>query len=226
MGSELKSTTNLRYLALGDSYTIGEAVTKDERWPYQLLARIHATNDKVTISEPITVATTGWTTGELNAGIDARIEELPEKHFHVVSLLIGVNNQYRGVGRGYTLEKYAQEFEALLDRAIQFSVASSEADAGKHVFVVSVPDYGVTPFAARADGEKIYKGILEYNAIAQEICQKKGVSYINITEISRRAKDDKTLNASDGLHPSGEMYRLWVDEAIFPIVSELISKLQ
>jgi len=189
--------SSLTYLALGDSYTIGESVNQSERWPVQLVTRLQA--DSVDIQSPKIIARTGWTTDELQNGIDAaKIDQT----YDFVSLLIGVNNQYRN----YDIKQYIKEFEELLKQSIAF------ADNDKtRVFVVSIPDYGVTPFGMNRDPEQIGKEIDEYNAIAKDFADQYGVQYFNITEISRKAKEDPELVAGDGLHPSGKMYSEWVD---------------
>lgn len=190
----------LTYLALGDSYTIGESVDEDERWPVQLVATLTA-DSTLRIEEPKIIARTGWTTNELAAAIQ---QENPTKDYDMVSLLIGVNNQYRG----YPFGQYETEFVDLLDTAIAF--AQGRLDK---VFVVSIPDYGVTPFtkAANLDPAKIAKELDMYNNFAKQVCDQKGIAFFNITPISRRARTDASLIARDGLHPSGRMYTQWVD---------------
>ncbi len=188
-----------KYLALGDSYTIGEAVPEADRWPVQLVERLR--KDDITIKDPSIVATTGWTTDELqNALQRVRLDG----SFDLVSLLIGVNNQYRA----YPIETYRKEFEELLDQAI--ALADGDPD---RVFVVSIPDYGVTAFAKNKnlDAAKIGKELDAYNAIAQEICASQEVTFFDITKWSRKAAKKPELIAEDGLHPSGIMYKNWVD---------------
>lgn len=199
----------MKYLALGDSYTIGEAVAESERWPHQLVDRLNS--DGYEIGIPKIIATTGWTTDELQKAI---AEENPSKDYDLVSLLIGVNNQYRG----YPIEQYKNEFEALLNQAIEFANGNA-----KRVFVVSIPDYGVTPFAAEKDPPKIARELDEYNAIAQSFCKDLGVVFVNITDVSKQAADDAALNAEDNLHPSGKMYGLWTD-LVYPEVKKLLEK--
>jgi lysophospholipase L1-like esterase len=178
-----------RYLALGDSYTIGESVPESERFPNQLARELG-------IPTPQIIAKTGWTTDELNAAIDAAN---PQGPFDLVTLLIGVNNQYRG----RDAEEYRREFAALLQRAIGFA----GGDPSK-VIVVSIPDWGVTPFAEGRDRAKIASEIDRYNYINQEEAMKARASYVSITGISRR--DDPALVAEDKLHPSGKQYTEWV----------------
>lgn len=192
----------LTYLALGDSYTIGESVAESERWPVQLAKELSENSVKVTT--PKIIARTGWTTDELKAGIvAANINQT----YDMVSLLIGVNNQYRG----RDVEQFRGEFIGLLNQAVGF------ADGDKsNVFVVSIPDWGVTPFAKSRDQQKIAQEIDAYNAVCKEEAEKMGLKYFDITPISREAVSNSALVASDGLHPSGEMYRRWVKEVIVP----------
>ena len=178
-----------RYLALGDSYTIGESVAEEERFPNQLARALG-------FPPPQIVAKTGWTTDELNAAIDAAN---PQGPFDLVTLLIGVNNQYRG----RDAEQYRGEFAALLQRAIGFA----GGDPGK-VIVVSIPDWGVTPFAEGRDRAKIAREIDEYNRVNSEEAAKARATYVHITTISRGG--DPALVAADGLHPSGRQYAAWV----------------
>src|SRR5687768_3440100 len=156
-------TKPLRYLALGDSYTIGESVPLEGRWPVQLAASLR--QDGIAIEEPTIIAKTGWTTDELSAAIDDAKLEPP---YDLVSLLIGVNNQYRG----RAAKEYRGEFDALLTRAIGFA----GGDARK-VFVLSIPDWGTTPFAISSgrDREQIARELDEYNAVAKAVCEKRGV---------------------------------------------------
>ncbi|HYH05818.1 MAG TPA: SGNH/GDSL hydrolase family protein [Thermoanaerobaculia bacterium] len=178
-----------RYLALGDSYTIGERVPASERFPVQLARELG-------IGEPQIIATTGWTTDELNAAID---EANPQGPFELVTLLIGVNNQYRG----RDAEQYRGEFAALLQRAIGFAGGNAQ-----NVIVVSIPDWGVTPFAEGRDRAKIAAEIDRYNAVNREEAARAGARYVDITPTSRGT--DPALVAGDGLHPSGRQYTEWV----------------
>ncbi|WP_425391363.1 SGNH/GDSL hydrolase family protein [Ekhidna sp.] len=199
------------HLALGDSYTIGEAVNVDERWPVQLAHRLRQDSIKI---DPVIVATTGWTTDELMSGI---VKADVEGTYDFVSLLIGVNNQYRG----YPIDQYEREFKELLDQAIKFAGGNPY-----HVMVVSIPDYGVTTFAQKKmlDPDKIASELDNYNAIAEKISKLRDVKFIDITPISRKAKDDTSLIASDGLHPSGEMYKMWVDHMYDHVFNNLSSR--
>ncbi len=201
--SAAQHAEKLTFLALGDSYTIGEAVSENERWPHLLQA--HLNNEGFDIQVPEIIATTGWTTDELKAAIQ---EKFLEGNRDLVSLLIGVNNQYRG----FPMKQYRREFRQLLETAIQLARDNDPL----RVFVVSIPDYGITPFAAEKgkDAEKIVKELDEYNAWAAKIASKLGVRFYDITAISRKAAYDSTLLAEDGLHPSGKMYTQWVSEKI------------
>jgi lysophospholipase L1-like esterase len=183
-----------RYLALGDSYTIGESVSADERFPVQLAKALN-------LGEPQIIAKTGWTTDELNAAIDAAD---PKGPYDLVTLLIGVNNQYRG----RSAEEYRTQFVGLLQRAIGFAGGNA-----KHVIVVSIPDWGLTPFAEGRDRTKISREIDHFNAINREEAKRAGAKWVDITIISRRS--DPALVAGDGLHPSGQQYAEWV-RAIVP----------
>ncbi len=187
-----------RYLALGDSYTIGERVPEAERWPVQLAARLRAAG--VPVAPPQIVAKTGWTTDELSAALDAAE---PTGPFDLVTLLIGVNNQYRG----RSADEYRVQFRALLERSIGYA----GGEAGR-VVIVSIPDWGVTPFGQSRDPAQIAREIDTFNAIAREEAQARGAAYVNITGLSRAMPD---AVAPDGLHPSGAQYAAWA-EAILP----------
>lgn len=197
------------FLALGDSYTIGEAVQQSERWPVQLVQQLRKAGIK--IADPYIIATTGWTTDELLTAIEQQRQQL-FKSYDLVSLLIGVNNQYRS----YPLETYREEFTELLDQAIAFAAAE-----GAKVIVLSIPDYGVTPFAVDKNPEKIARELIEYNQIAKEVAEKKGARWFDITSGSRYARYDQELLAHDSLHPSAKMYQEWVGQ-IFPYVVNLL----
>lgn len=191
----------LQLLALGDSYTIGEAVPEAERWPVQLVAMLEERG--IRLGSPHIIARTGWTTDELAAAIADR---KPAGRFQLVTLLIGVNNQYRGRDE----ENYREEFRSLLQQAIAF--AGRRAD---RVIVLSIPDWGVTPFADGRDRAKVGGEIDRFNRINREETERAGARYVDVTAISRRAANDPALTAEDGLHPSGTMYRLWA-AAVLP----------
>jgi len=200
----------VRFLALGDSYTIGESVAPAERWPMQLAALLRAEGFKV--GEPIIVATTGWTTDELSAGID-RAD--PQGAYELVSLLIGVNNQYRGRG----LDEYRQQFETLLQRAFAFAGGQPT-----RVLVLSIPAWSVTPFAADRDRAAIAAAIDAFNAVNREEAERLGAHYVDVTAFSRTAAADPTLIAADGLHPSGKMYAEWAKLAFSAACQALSSR--
>lgn len=192
------------YLALGDSYTIGESVLESERWPNQLAQVLEGTSlgvDAVTI-----IAKTGWTTAELIEGI--RISKNTNQ-YDLVSLLIGVNNQYRG----QSIERFEKELVALIQTAIEYSKTGSKA-----VFLVSIPDWGVTPFAKDRNRTQIAKEIDAFNAVISKQAKNFKLPFIDITPISKGASSDLSLLAEDQLHPSGKMYNLWVQK----IKSELL----
>lgn len=192
------------YLALGDSYTIGESVAENERWPVQLATQLTARG--IEFSSPKIIAKTGWRTDELKNAI---IEDFSlADSYDMVSLLIGVNNQYQDK----PIERYEDEFEKLLIKAIELA-----GDNAGHVFVVSIPDYGKTPFGL-AKEEQIEKEINLYNKINKRISKKYNVKYFNITPISRKAKKDPALVADDRLHPSGKMYTAWVGKMIDDVI--------
>lgn len=192
----LVMTPSPRFLALGDSYTIGESVAVADRWPNQLALRLRKSG--IDIADPEIIAKTGWTTDELSLAIDAA---KPHGPYALVTLLIGVNNQYRG----RDAEQYRKEFAALLERAIAFAGGDP-----KRVVVVSIPDWGVTPFAAGRDRTKIGREIDLFNAINREETKRAGARYADVTPGSRLAATDPTLVAPDGLHPSAKMYTSWV----------------
>ncbi len=188
-------TKPLTYLALGDSYTIGESVALEKNFPHQVVELLR--KEKININDPAIVAKTGWTTDELQEQLTRVRLAVP---FDFVTLLIGVNNQYRGRSE----KEYAQQFEKLLQQAIGYA-----GDKTDRVIVLSIPDWGVTPFAKDRDKKKIAKEIDAFNAINEKIAKKYKVHYINITAFTREAATDKTLVAEDGLHPSAKDYARW-----------------
>lgn len=197
----------LRYLALGDSYTIGERVSAKYRWPNQLAKLLEAEDlpTEVTI-----IARTGWTVDELWEGIQANP---PEGTYDLVTLLIGVNDQYRG----YSAEWYREKFRFMLTQAISYTGGHPD-----EVIVLSIPDWGFTPFAAqRGDTEPISQMIDEFNAVNLEETKALGAHYVDVTLISRMALDDFDLITGDRLHPSGKMYALWAQK-VLPIALEIL----
>ena len=202
-------TGKITYLALGDSYTIGESVSVQGRFPVQLVTLLQ--KDSVKIDEPDIVAVTGWKTGNL---LNALNSNPPKANYSFVTLLIGVNNQYQR----RSLEEYKTEFSQLLSLAISYAGNNKE-----HVFVLSIPDYSVTPFARNHDTAKIAKEIDEFNEANYLISQNAGVHYLDITPISREAKNEASLVARDGLHPSSEQYLKW-SQLLVPLVLKTFKK--
>jgi lysophospholipase L1-like esterase len=185
----------IKYLALGDSYTIGQSVAVEDRYPIQLEAQLE--NDSINIDTTIIIATTGWTTTNLK---DAIIAADLTDTFDLVSLLIGVNNQYQGK----PIEQYEIEFAELLQTAINFAGGEKE-----NVFVVSIPDYAYTPFGN--GNAAISQEIDDFNLVNKTITDSVEISYFDITPISREGLNKPELVASDNLHPSGEQYSRWVE---------------
>ena len=194
-----------RFLALGDSYTIGEGVDAAQAWPAQLARAMRAA--KINLGDPLIVARTGWTTDELASGISIAPIDPP---YELVTLLIGVNNQYRGRSG----EQYRAELVSLLAQAIEFA-----GGIATRVVVVSIPDWGKTPFAEGKDRAKIGAEIDAFNAINREEAKRAGVRYADITPISRETHDGWTV--ADGLHPSAEQYARWVPVIRDPATSAL-----
>ena len=207
---ELKiEKTKIQYLALGDSYTIGESVDEKYSWPIQLKFNLFNSDSNTSLDSVRIIAKTGWTTSDLlNYISNIKINN----NYDLVSLLIGVNNQFRG----YDKNIYEKEFEKLLIKSIGFANSNFS-----NVFVLSIPDYGVTPFGKLRDSEKIKSEINLYNEINYKISKKYGVLYFDITDISRLAEFDATLLADDMLHPSKKMYNLWVEKIVDQVINQL-----
>jgi len=204
-----KIVGSLNYLALGDSYTIGESVPADESYPYLLASALTA--QKHPASSPTIIAVTGWTTDNLiNAVSQAG---LTGKKYDLVTLLIGVNDQYQHLSQ----DNYKVKFQQVLNTAINFAGGNKD-----HVFVLSIPDWGVTPFAA-GKGSVISPQIDQFNAINKQISTATGVNYLDITGVSRQAAHDRDLIAGDGLHPSAKMYLEWV-KLLEPIVEAKLNQ--
>ena len=194
------------YLALGDSYTIGESLPLEDNFPHQTVALLRKKG--ISITDPEIVAKTGWTTDEL---MDAISKRSLKSSYDYVSLLIGVNNQYRG----RDIASYQKEFEQLLLQAIQFA-----GDKPQHVFVLSIPDWGATPFAEGRDRKKIEREIDQFNAANLKIAQQYKVHYLEITAGTREAKQDLSLLADDKLHPSKKEYARWAEKLSRTIIME------
>ena len=198
----------LRYLALGDSYTIGESVPENDRWPNQLARQLETSEIHTDVT---TIARTGWTVNELWQAIQV---DPPEGIYDLVTLLIGVNDQYRG----YPAVGYRDDFRFILTIAVEYAGGNPE-----QVIVLSIPDWGMTPFAAGQDVQKIAMEIDEFNSINRDEAEKAGAHYVDITPISRMVTTDSPLIAPDGLHPSGQMYSQWVD-LILPVARDILKK--
>lgn len=199
----------LPYLALGDSYTIGEAVPEDGRWPVQLARRLRG--DGIDLAPPRIIATTGWTTDELAAAIAA---EQPHPHWAFVTLGIGVNNQYRG----RSTADYRVELGGLLDTAVRLAQGR-----GDRVMMLSIPDWGVTPFARREgrDPGTVAREIDAFNDVARALCETRRIAFVDITAASRDGGDEPHMLAGDGLHPSAAMYARWTELAL-PVAHRLL----
>lgn len=199
---------NITYLALGDSYTIGERVSVSERYPVLLSEELKKDN---IFTNPEIIATTGWTTANLKQAIHPTLAS--GKKYDIVSLLIGVNNYYQGK----SIEEYKQQFKELLLNSIELANGNKSK-----VFVLSIPDYGYTPFG-QSKQATISEGIDRFNAVNKHITDSMGVKYFDITPISRNGLSDPELVAGDGLHPSGKMYEQWVElmkEEVLEIISD------
>lgn len=200
------STAPATFLALGDSYTIGQSVSSSERFPAQTVALLRAGG--INIHEPDYIATTGWTSTDLQNAINT---QNPAKHT-VVTLLIGVNDQYRN----HDTTGYRQRFTALLENAVLLA-----DDKKENVFVLSIPDYSVTPFGAWYDTAQIRKEIDWFNAINKSVTLSYNIAYTDITPSSREGRNDASLIAGDGLHPSGLEYKKWA-EMLAPLMKEVL----
>ena len=196
--SAMPESEGITYLALGDSYTIGEKVDQSHRWPVLLSEKLNSLG--LPLRSPEIIAVTGWTTDELLAGVEASGKK---GTYGLVSLLIGVNNQYRG----RPIDEFRRDFRKLLRVSLRFA-----GDSQTRVIVLSIPDWGVMPFAESRDRQKIAGEIDRFNEVKREETEKMGIRFFDVTGISRAASADSSLIASDGLHPSGAMYRLWVDQ--------------
>ena len=206
----MATSPQLSYLALGDSYTIGEGVAADGRWPQQLATALRA--EGVPLADPRIIAATGWTTDELEWGMDA-VEPLGT--WDLASLLIGVNNQYRN----RSAVDYAEGFRTLLQRAIKHA-----GDRPGRVLVLSIPDWGATPFARSdaRDAATIAGEIDAFNAAAQRVCAAHAVAFVDVTPVSRERGAEPAMLVADGLHPSAAMYAEWTRLAL-PVARRLLA---
>lgn len=198
---------NYSYLALGDSYTIGESVVETQRWPVQLVDQLRGRGYKM--AAPKIIAKTGWTTQDLLRGMENELNI--QRDFDLVSILIGVNNQYQGK----RITEYEEDLRTIFRKAVNHS---KTMEAG--VFAVSIPDYGYTPFGL-ANQEEISAEIDRFNEVFKRVAEEFNVPFYNITPISRDAKNNLDLVASDGLHPSGLMYQYWVDQIVNQVADKL-----
>lgn len=201
---------SLHYLALGDSYTIGQSVPSYYSFPYLLAAELTILKYPV-VTPPKIIATTGWTTDDLISAISR--SGITDKKFDFVTLLIGVNDQYQQQSQ----DNYRIKFQQVLNTAINFASGNKN-----RIFVLSIPDWGVTPFGDGRDST-IGPQIDQFNAINKQISTAAGVNYLDITGISRQAAHDPSLIASDGLHPSPAMYNLWIKQLEPMIINQLKS---
>ena len=196
-------TITVKYLALGDSYTIGQGVEENERWPNQLSVQLESNG--IDVQKTQIIAQTGWKTSDLLNGIaDSTLND-----YDIISLLIGVNNQFWS----QPFDVFQTEFDSLVNIAI-------EAVGKERIFIVSIPDYGVTPFGS-SNSENIANDIDMYNGYISERCAEEGFPFINVTEISRQLGDSNGALAADNLHPSGYQYSLWVNEML-PHVLDIV----
>lgn len=189
----------MSYLALGDSYTIGESVAETDNFPYQLADSISKNGSEYT--SPVIIARTGWRTDQLITAVESANLK---KEYDLVTLLIGVNNEFQG----RSLEEYERDFTILCKKAIELA-----GNKKNQVYVISIPDYGYTPYG-KSNREKISGRIDLFNAANKRISDSLGVNYVNITGISRKGLDQPDLVAADGLHPGTKMYALWVKEIL------------
>ncbi|MDB4297738.1 SGNH/GDSL hydrolase family protein [Flavobacteriaceae bacterium] len=208
MGQEKSALNNnsIEFLALGDSYTICQGVKEYERWPLVLAEQLK--QNGFNVNRVDIVAKTGWTTKNLSNAIN----KSDLKDYNLVSLLIGVNNQFQNI----PFHVFKLEFDALLQKAIDI------AKNKQRMFVVSIPDYGVTPFGKR-NSDIISKEINNYNNYIKDACKQQGILFINITDISRKLGDSPKALASDNLHPGAYQYKKWVDK-ILPEALLLLNK--
>ena len=196
------------FIALGDSYTIGESVSNSERWPALLINELN--NKGLKLTQPKIIAKTGWRTDDL---LNAMDKEAADEKYDIVSVLIGVNNQFQGK----SISQYKTDLRTLFKKAISLCKKGE-----KGVFALSIPDYGVTPFG-KNQKERIQKEIDQWNLVYENISKEFNISFYNITEISRQAEQEPDLIAFDKLHPSGKMYLLWVKHIIKDVYFKLIS---
>jgi lysophospholipase L1-like esterase len=195
--TDMPPSSNLRYLALGDSYTIGESVAAHERFPYLTASLLR--DQGVSINDPVYIATTGWTTANLLAAIET---QKPDGPFDVVILLIGVNDQYQHLDTG----GYRMRFTQLLEKAVALA-----GNRRNRVFVLSIPDYSATPFVKEENKASVRTEIDAFNAINKDVTLSFGISYTDITPLTRKAEMDRSLLANDNLHYSAKAHQQWAE---------------
>ena len=195
----------LQFLALGDSYTIGTGVPLGESWPHQLTGMIE--NKGITILEPVIIAKRGWSSLDLIQALD---RYPPSGQYDLVTLLIGVNDQYGGI----KLEYYRENFNTLLDLSIKFS-----RSAALSVLVLSIPDWSVTPHAQNYSHDQIKQELKQFNQLNESAAKDRGVAYLDLTPQSREAAHNPDLLTGDGLHPSGLMYKTWAELVLPPALA-------
>ena len=200
----------VRYLALGDSYTIGQNVDLAERYPVKLAQLLR--KQSIDLGEPCIIARTGWTTRDL---LNAIAAENPSGPFDLVTVLIGVNNQFQG----RHIAEYRKELVEILKKAIALA-----NEKPSHVVAFSIPDWGVTPFASNANAMSVATEIDAFNKVKAEECAKLGIELVDVTAISRTAPQHPDLLADDGLHPSGRMYTLWAEAALPTVIKAVQSR--
>jgi len=198
----IDQTRQLTYLALGDSYTIGQGVDVADRWPVQLVERLRS--EGIRMADPEIMARSRWTANRLAVQLNVAA---PDGPYDLVTLMIGVNDQFGGL----PVEGYRDEFAALLSRAVALA-----DDRPSHVIVVSIPDWGVTPFADGRKRDRIAMEIDLFNQVNREEAERARARYVDVTPISREAATEPSLLAADGLHPSGRMYARWLDLIVGP----------
>lgn len=203
---EMEETVPVSYLALGDSYTIGQGVSEFLRWPVQLSQLL--SDEDCEVNKTDIIAKTGWKTSDLISAIDQNNTD----GYNLVSLLIGVNNQFNN----QSFAIFQSEFDVLLKTAIEI------AGSKDRVFLLSIPDYGVTPFGS-SNAEQIAEDLDKYNSYMEDICIDQGILFIDITEISRELADSPGSLAPDNLHPSGSQYTAWANKAL-PMVKEMLTE--
>lgn len=196
-----------KYLALGDSYTIGQSVRESERFPAQTVELLRAEN--INVKDPHYIATTGWTTTNLFSAINSQNSA---KDFDIVTLLIGVNDQYQQRDTA----GYRERFSELLNKAVDFAGSRKN-----YVFVLSIPDYSATPFVHESQKARVSMEIDQFNAINKEVTLQNGIAYIDITPSTRQAANDPSLIAGDGLHPSGKEYAVWAG-MLAPLIKKIL----